>query len=168
MNKYYKYIKDLLNHKYWVYKAGRKMKVPFLRCIFHDMSKLSPTEFMGYANYNFKGDNTEKNTLNFETAWLHHQRVNKHHWNYWVSVSSTNKIYPVEMPETYIREMIADWMGFERGRFGTWDMSHWLSKNWNQFIITQETRNKLQELLEGLGYTFSGTDEGICITYQNV
>jgi hypothetical protein len=39
----------LLLHKWYVFLAGRRLKVPFWRLVVHDLSKFSPAEFRHYA-----------------------------------------------------------------------------------------------------------------------
>ena len=59
------------------------------------------------------------------------------------------------MPETYIREMIADWMGASKAYTGSWDMGEWLTSNWKNLSqnMHYQTENRLHSLLiHELGY----------------
>ncbi|MBQ0058947.1 MAG: catalase, partial [Lachnospiraceae bacterium] len=51
--------------------------------IFHDLSKLSPTEFWVGARY-FQGtrgpNNAERESTGVSTSWCHHKGRNKHHY----------------------------------------------------------------------------------------
>ena len=76
-------------------------KFSIKRRLLHDMSKFSKEEFFVYAEH-FFGDR-EKVRDKISDAFKHHYRHNKHHWQYWNELG-------VDMPETYIKEMIADWM----------------------------------------------------------
>jgi len=50
MNKYLKYLKYVLVHKYYVFIECFKVGL-FWRGIMHDMSKFFPDEFLPYARY---------------------------------------------------------------------------------------------------------------------
>jgi len=50
---------------------------------------------------------------NFNKAWEHHYKNNKHHWNYWID----NNEIALDMPLKYINQMICDWKGMSR-KFG--------------------------------------------------
>ncbi len=52
----------------------------------------------------------------YDRAWLHHLHNNPHHWQYWVMPPEFNPDGDhdngcLKMPEEYVLEMIADWMG---------------------------------------------------------
>lgn len=66
----------------------------------HDDSKYSMEEFEPYANKWF-GDG--KKTPEYEAAWEHHWKNNKHHPEYWGGK---------DMPAPFILEMICDWLSF--------------------------------------------------------
>lgn len=132
-----------LKHKWFVLLAGLRLGgIPLWRLIIHDWSKLTPSELPAY-NRQFFGDGTSPN-FEFERAWLHHQNHNPHHWEYWISRTSHNKsgggpgsgeqILP--MPETYVREMVADWLGASRAYEGYWPHKTgrwtWLEVHWNR------------------------------------
>ena len=68
-------------HKWFVFKAGRKAKVNWWRLLTHDLSKYGPREIYGYAR-NWHGDKGDQ--VAWDQAWLHHQRFNDHHWEDWV------------------------------------------------------------------------------------
>ncbi len=123
MNIYLRYFIDILNHKINVFKLCWESKL-YIRGILHDISKLSPREFIPSAEwfYGYHGKILE-NDYNYEqlnnglsclsrsylecknnylrSQELHYKR-NKHHWNYW-------KINSNHMPDKYIIEMICDW-----------------------------------------------------------
>ena len=107
MNKHWQYAQYLWRHKKEVYRAGVRLKVPRWRLIIHDWTKLLPSEWFPYANY-FYGKKDEKA---FDLAWLHHQHHNPHHWQHWLLQMDSGELIRLDMPETYIREMLADWIG---------------------------------------------------------
>lgn len=82
--------------------------------LLHDMSKLSPTEFVSSARY-FQGDRSpieaEKIEKGYSLAWQHHKGHNPHHWEYWIDNVGTRKNTPIKIPTQYVIEMICDWVG---------------------------------------------------------
>lgn len=82
----------------------------------HDDSKTDPEEYFPYDDYFY----LKKNNRSFETverfnkAFLIHMHRNPHHWQYWVltddSKGDGEKL--IEMPLSYIFEMICDWWSF--------------------------------------------------------
>jgi len=147
---YIRYLKSLLLHKWFVFLAGLKTGVPLWRLIVHDWQKFTPQEFGAYARHFFGADAEYKNNETIEAfqkysvveaapfghfederfalAWLHHENTAPHHWGFWIPRSGKYS-KPLPMPETYVREMVADWMGASRVYTGSWDMTEWLSKN---------------------------------------
>jgi hypothetical protein len=137
---------SILVHKYFVFVAGLRLKVPVWQLIIHDLSKFSPLEFPYYRKAFFEG---QKDAL--APGWLHHQNSNLHHWEWWIlrgrHKKDSNNPGPVNMPERYIREMIADWFGAGRGYAGSWDMRDWVKKNLPNMDLSETTRKKVVEIL---------------------
>jgi hypothetical protein len=132
---YLSFLKSLLRHKWYVFKAGVKLGgIPIWRLIIHDWSKFLPKEFIRYARFfhgNYQTDEEWKRVAHFfDYAWLNHQNTNPHHEGYWIIRTSNNdRIKILEMPKTYVREMVADWLGSSYAYTGSWDMTDWLNKN---------------------------------------
>lgn len=108
----------LLKHKWYVFLAGcLYTKTPLNQLIIHDWSKFTPVEFNCYRK---KHQKLPFDQLDMETAWLNHQNHNHHHWEYWLSRTGHGnegvsiRETPIEMPEKYIREMVADWLAASR------------------------------------------------------
>lgn len=129
---YFKFLKQLLKHKYYVFKVGLKLKVPIHRLILHDWQKFTPKEFGVYAR-NFCGDYTnspvDREIIKgeFAYAWLHHENSADHHWGYWVPRSGKNINKPLEMPEVCVREMVADWYGASMAYTGEYEVMEWFN-----------------------------------------
>ena len=147
---YLKFVKSLMLHKWYVFWAGIQTGVPLWRLIVHDWQKLSPYEFAAYAK-NFHSD--EDASVPFARAWLHHENTAPHHWGYWIPRSGKYAGQPLGMPEAYVREMVADWMGASRAYTGSWDMTDWLDKNLAGFPLHADTSDKLCRVLRQLGYS---------------
>lgn len=82
----------------------------------HDDSKTDPEEYFHYDDYFYlKKDNRSFETVErFNRAFLIHMHRNPHHWQYWV-LTDDNKgdgEKVIEMPLSYIFEMICDWWSF--------------------------------------------------------
>lgn len=142
-----KYFTDtVIPHKISVYQAGIELsrnpkidsyltsqqKEDFLRNLWlHDLSKFSANEAFGYAMYNRK---TGHGKEGFEAAWHHHKMNNPHHPEYWLNPNRSGELEPLPMPNIYILEMIADWIGAGKTHGST--LEKWLPNNINKFKFT--------------------------------
>jgi len=139
---YWEYLKYIIEHKKNVGIECLKMGM-FFHAITHDLSKFRPSEFIPYAKFFYAKSRTtnykksDEDDLNFLEGWNHHQKRNKHHWNYWVSVTRKDEIIALPMPMKYVRQMIADWRGMSRKFGGTWEKYY--RENQKDFILHQET-----------------------------
>ena len=148
--KYYQtFLWSLILHKSFVFRAGRALGVPVWRLIVHDWSKFTLAEFPHYARKfgGYVGNEDEVKTA-FAYAWLHHKNTNPHHWDHWVATGGK----PLEMPETYVREMIADWHGAGRGYQGSWDISPWLNGQLSKMNLHPQTLEKVINVMHVAGY----------------
>ena len=97
------YLKKLLQHKWYVMIACLKIGLPLWLGIIHDWSKFQRVEFMPYVRYDFSGkENSAEVQADFDVAWNHHQKHNKHHWQYWVLINDEDGTYPLDMPRRYV------------------------------------------------------------------
>lgn len=147
------HIKLVCMHKWFVFRAGLRTGAPLYRLIIHDWSKFSPLEAPHYARQ-FFGDKSDP--LGFSYAWNHHQKINKHHWEYWVPVSGHNRGgykdgEPLPMPEPYVREMVADWLGATRAYQGFMPSNRadwtWLNENLDKIRVHVVTRTRIEKVL---------------------
>lgn len=145
-----KYFWMTLKHKWFVLLASFKVDLPLWRAIVHDLSKFTLAELLHYDRWFFGG---KTNPVGFARAWLYHQNRNPHHWEYWiVRTDHTNGKSGVvdgclKMPDVYVREMIADWMGASKAHTGSWDMTEWLEKNLPKVRLHPATRARVEEIL---------------------
>lgn len=161
------YAISLANHITHVQEAGERLGVPEEQLAIHDESKWSDEEFPHYAAYFHSGIDespldaaSQEGTVSdgFTRAWLHHIHHNPHHWQHWMfpdgfspeGSSVENGVLP--MPENYVREMVADWMGASKGYTGSWDMTDWLNENLHKMSLHSQTWEILREVLGELGY----------------
>lgn len=139
---HWRYLRAVLRHKWFVLLAGLG-KVPLWRLIIHDWSKFTPAEWGPYANafYGSGGGKTGKpqGDTAFDRAWLHHQKFNAHHWQYWYLMEDSGKRYCLPMPSPYREEMVADWRGANRA-YGDLTLSDWYRKTKGARELHPETR----------------------------
>ncbi len=148
---YVKYLKYVLRHKLFVYRAGRVLNVGFWQLLIHDWSKFKPFQFVGYARYFYKPDGSdytrdeqrsEAITSDFNRAWNEHIHNNPHHWQYWILTLESTKGILLEIPDIYVFEMLADWIGAGRAQ-GRNDLRKWF-----------ETREGLEQRMHPTSYQF--------------
>jgi len=156
------YAESLHTHIRYVQEAGRKLGIQEKQLELHDLSKWTDAEFPYYAAFFHGGTNDNPRIANgFAIAWLHHIHHNPHHWQHWIfpdgyilkDSSVENGI--VRMPDMYIREMVADWMGAEMTYGGSWDMTKWLNKNLSRIKIHSCVRQELVCILSEVGYRYT-------------
>jgi len=167
---YLNYLKSLLKHKWYVFVECCKLGIPVMGII-HDWSKFMPVEFIAYARkfygeyptkeqairrYPYGTISTQESVKeDFDIAWNHHQKLNKHHWQYWVIVfdSELEKVKCLNVPEIYRKEMLADWIGAGRA-YGKQeqnnnnpDTQQWYLDNRDKLILHPETRQWIETQL---------------------
>lgn len=147
MNSYLRLIKTVLLHKWYVFIAGRRLKVSLWRLLVHDLSKFSPQEFYDYAQW-FYGNKLNHN--GFKLAWLHHQHVNDHHWSYWINTDDPHVSEVFPMPWPAVREMVADWFAAGKAYKGTWPDPWnftWYYENRRNMRLHPDTEQRLDTVL---------------------
>lgn len=147
-------IKYLLTHKAYVAWAGLTMVggLSLKQLLVHDTSKFSWEEYQNYRR-KFRPLKNEEPLpdRNWEQALVHHYGHNPHHPEHW---RLGNRLVP--MPDHYIKEMLADWLGAGRALTGSWDMSEFLDNRFESFNFHPETAEKVVEELRAIGYVRQG------------
>jgi hypothetical protein len=64
-----------------------------------------------------------------------------------VLINDEDGTVPLEMPERYVREMLADWDGAGRAITGKSDPGGWYDRNRNKMILHENTRYLVARLL---------------------
>jgi hypothetical protein len=169
---YLKYLKYVVRHKWFVFLGCLKLGKDssfffplFWLGIVHDWSKFRPSEFLPYAKW-FNGPygigwSQEKHggcgdeialheelSYRFDVAWLKHQHRNKHHWQHWLLQEDNGPIKTLDMPDTYLFEMIADWYGAGRAITGRETISPWYEANKEKIRVSERTRKTLETIIE--------------------
>jgi hypothetical protein len=152
--KHLRYLRYVLRHKWYVFRAGLLTKAPLWRLIIHDWSKFSKAEWNPYVNFFYgKGVDYEFRTPEvksaFSRAFHHHIHRNAHHWEYWLRYrASDGSFAPLEMPEKLVREMVADWAGAGRAITGEWELASWYEANAHKIKLHGATRKRVYALVE--------------------
>lgn len=105
-----KHLHTINKHRFHVFVNCCRCGIPF-RGLVHDLSKYSPSEFFVSAR-NYSGvrspiANERKEEFGYSKAFIHHTRRNKHHYEYWVDVT-TGDIILIPMPYKYALECCCD------------------------------------------------------------
>lgn len=147
MRMYWRYFLYVLEHKINVLIECWKVGL-FVQGITHDWSKFSRHEFLPYARKFYSGQKSKHIDLEWEKAWLHHQKCNKHHWEHWVVNKHTKEALP--MPKKYIVEMVCDWRSFSRMWGRKAKETHLVEKMMasSHIILHPDTREELEKLVK--------------------
>lgn len=159
---HWRYLIYLARHKWFVFVAGLRVGAPIWRLVIHDWSKFLPCEWFPYVEY-FYGrrawlrDNEPDDCrfwelaapyhAAFDRAWLHHQHRNPHHWQHWILREDDGQVKWLEMPDNFVREMVADWMGAGRAITGRWSADEWFAKNQALIQLHPAVLAKVEQLL---------------------
>ncbi len=164
MKRHLKYLQYVLRHKYYVYKAGRELGLPVWHLLKHDLTKFLPSELRAYTDNFYPGDYTaakekKENRLAFNRSFRLHWARNPHHWEYWTDprgIESTtlldakgnpNTVKAYEMPEFYVREMVADWRGASMAKGFGRDVRPWYERSRERMVLHSETRKLVEKLI---------------------
>ena len=126
----------------------------------HDLSKLSPSEFLVGARYYQAGkrspNNAEREAEGVSRSWLHHKGRNRHHFEYWLDYSlDTDNPYIIagaQMPRRYVAEMIFDRVSASRVYMGEnytdeCPLRYFLRSRERSWFINETTKRQMEFLL---------------------
>ena len=148
----FKHIEVIMKHKWYVFKLSCKAGIPW-RGLVHDLSKFSPTEFIESVKY-YQGYRSPimaaKEDKGYSEAWLHHKGRNRHHTEYWIDLSATEKT-PI-MPYKYVAEMLCDKLAagiVYKGKEWTkgYQLEYWEQKEKNQLLMNEKIRDLMTDFL---------------------
>lgn len=163
-----RYLWYVLKHKWYVLVASWKYGCLW-RGLIHDLSKFYPDEWFPYVEF-FEGPKLARRKewdsgdcwtyplppgtrcyedveRDFNMAWLLHQHRNPHHHQFWVILKDDGRLVPLEMPEIYVREMVADWTGTGLAIHGKDETVEWYLKNKDKMKLHPATEALVQRLL---------------------
>lgn len=149
MLRHWQYLKYVLRHKWFVFRACWDLGVPLWIAIVHDWDKFLPDEWIPYARtfYDKSGNKQYKEYPAFSTAWNAHQKRNKHHWQYWMLTWDRGETECLPMPDVYIREMVADWRGAGKA-LGKPNTCEWYYANRDKIQLHPASRKRVEELIK--------------------
>lgn len=158
MRAHWSYLKYVLRHKWFVFLAGWTCHVSLWRLIIHDWTKFLPCEWSPYVRSFYNADGTKRewktrtaeDKAAFDAAWNHHQKVNQHHWQYWLLTNDSDepKTKALAIDEKYVREMVADWVGAGRAINGKIAVQSWYLANKEKMILHPASRVWVEHLIE--------------------
>lgn len=148
MLKHLQYLKYLIRHKIFVFIASRDLGVSLFRACIHDWTKFLPHEWFAYT-HSFYGKQPRRTEVKeeFNRAWLHHIHFNKHHWQHWILRLDSGGEKILLIPDKYVREMVADWMGAGRAITGKWDIKEWYTHNKETIRLHPDSRDLVEKLI---------------------
>lgn len=169
----------VLPHKIAVYDAGMEMlgipaiaekirrKEDFIWNLkAHDMSKLCFTELYGYylkfhpQPFGYMPPSPEQREMAWDEAWNHHQKHNAHHPEHWICLEKNGEPKALEIPEIFVFEMVADWLGASRSYGGY--LSDWVPKNIGRFMMHPNTLQLTKAILVNMGIEWDGNTHETC------
>lgn len=142
MRRYISYIKYIVLHKWYVFRAGLSLGVPFWQLILHDWTKFSFVEFFSYSRTyrSLSGEKRYCPDEYFWRGWNHHQKRNKHHWQHWILIKDSGEFVALEIPARHKKEMLVDWIGAGRAITGKNNIHEWYATNVRNIILHPHTR----------------------------
>lgn len=108
----WRHFKTITEHKWIVFQGCFKAGL-YYQGLMHDLSKYTPEEFRTgvlYYQGNRSPNAAEKEAVGYSRAWLHHKGRNKHHYEYWIDLTSDRSkgLQGMKMPVRYVVEMFID------------------------------------------------------------
>ena len=127
----------------------------------HDASKNSQEEYNAYDDYFYADKRTPEILQAFDYAWLHHLHNNPHHWQYWILKEDEGSVFnnsmivkPLEMPDIFILEMLADWWSFSWRNFlsshdknDLYEVFNWYNEHTDKMLLHENTKKKVEDIL---------------------
>lgn len=118
------FVAELKIHRRYVYDFGRALGCPEEQLLRHDLCKLEPEQFEGYARY-FRGGRQAEDKLRYLAAWEHHQCEEHHHQCYSKPGFSFDNISKERLQNNML-ETVADLLAATKQRGGS-TLIHYLT-----------------------------------------
>lgn len=146
----------ITHHKLVVMKGCFQVGL-YKQGLLHDLSKYSWEEFRTGVNY-YQGNRSpnaaEKEEKGYSSAWLHHKGRNKHHFEYWIDVSSAAdhwQLVGMKMPVNYLVEMVMDRIAaskiYQGKNYTNSSPYAYFSRNREYLTMHPETKEMLGKIL---------------------
>jgi hypothetical protein len=161
---YCKYLRYVLRHRWFVMVECFKVSL-YWRGISHDLSKFRPSEFIPYARFFYGSSKPKRDTTGyykptdtgdnkFDFAWLLHQKVNDHHWQWWILPEDEGGIKILPMTDDAVIEMVCDWVGAGKAQgylspkeAPMQECQRWYEKNKAKMQLHPSTRKTVEYIL---------------------
>lgn len=116
----------------------------------HDQSKRDPDEYYAYDAYFYGGNKSHQVVENFNRAFLYHIHRNPHHWQYWILTHDDpdEPTEAIEMPLSYIFELICDWWSFSLCKEKPMEIFNWWEEHKDHIKMNKKTRKTVNYILE--------------------
>lgn len=113
----------------------------------HDASKYEDEEFYPYLYHFYPSEAGADDEVAYDRAWNHHQKLNPHHWQYWILQKDSGLQVILDMPENYIIEMLCDWSSFQYKNPES-TANKWYNDNKDIMLLSENTRNIIEKYLK--------------------
>ena len=141
------FLRRFFMHKLFVIREGLELGVPWAQLLTHDLSKLSPEEYLPSVRFEQSARSLTPNEM-YESCIaleLHRQR-NAHHPEHWMRRDESGELRPTPMPDPYRREMLADWRAV--GRVMSTSTRAWYLERFDRTRLHPETRAWVERELD--------------------
>lgn len=113
----------------------------------HDQSKYDVEEYGAYCDYFYPTNEHKADPVAFDYAWLRHQKINPHHWQYWVIIRDSGEIVPMEMSKPAMLEMLCDWHSFSL-KDPKSTAFVWWNNNKHNMVMHENTKTFVNSVIE--------------------
>lgn len=116
----------------------------------HDESKYEVGEYNPYDDYFYTektDENREEINKAFAYAWNTHQKMNTHHWQYWVLLNDDGTTKVLDMEIHSILEMFCDWWSFSWKQNNPREILDFYKYNRDKMQLSEYTQNIVEKLL---------------------
>lgn len=162
MKRHLAYLKYVLRHKWFVFRASLfTPNYSLWKALTHDMSKFLPDEWFPYARtfYTRDGKSRYKPDKAFNLAWLKHQHRNEHHWQHWVLRGDDDPETALAMSPKALAEMVADWAGAGKAITGRWEIADWFEGSRGKMRLEPLTEGKTAALVNFLDSSLKNKED---------
>jgi hypothetical protein len=143
IKKNYRYGKYLFLHKKNIISPMEQLGLPLSQALKHDMSKLRPSEWGPYAEWQAGptgriGTNDPETFHTWRRAVERHYRRNPHHYRKWN--------HPEDVGRKYKMEALADWYSVNKSKYrlkgykGFPDFRHWYAQRYYNLPLDPQVR----------------------------
>lgn len=129
----------------------------------HDDSKYDRDEYSAYDAYFYGGNKSFEVVNNFNRAWLNHIHKNPHHWQHWILINDDPNEGEIimDMPYTYIIEMVCDWWAFSWQKGNLYEIFEWYDEHKEYIKLSFDTRVLVEHILKLIKETLDAEKKNV-------